>query len=122
MDAGTNRPATTIDTSPIPAETSSFPDTGADHRVALGSGVTSGYHGATSSMTPTSLTPINLVRHVFFRFPILLLALWLLPPATLRAEEPLHDLVDRLMGTNPAHRFAFIQENAAAVDEEAIDA
>lgn len=97
MDAGTNRPATTIDTSPIPAETSSFPDTGADHRVALGSGVTSGYHGATSSMTHTSLTLINLVRHVFFRFPILLLALWLLPPATLRAEEPLHDLVDRLI-------------------------
>jgi topoisomerase-4 subunit B len=32
------------------------------------------------------------------------------------------DLVDRLMGNNPAHRFAFIQENAAAVDEEAIDA
>jgi len=32
------------------------------------------------------------------------------------------DLVDRLMGTNPAHRFAFIQENAAQVDEEAIDA
>ncbi|HEV7288380.1 DNA topoisomerase IV subunit B [Sphingomonas sp.] len=32
------------------------------------------------------------------------------------------DLVDRLMGTNPAHRFAFIQENAARLDEEAIDA
>jgi len=32
------------------------------------------------------------------------------------------DLVDRLMGTNPAHRFAFIQENAAQVDEEVIDA
>ncbi len=32
------------------------------------------------------------------------------------------DLVDRLMGNNPAHRFAFIQENAARVDEEAIDA
>lgn len=32
------------------------------------------------------------------------------------------DLVDRLMGTNPAHRFAFIQENAARMDEEAIDA
>ena len=32
------------------------------------------------------------------------------------------DLVDRLMGTNPAHRFAFIQENAARIDEEAIDA
>jgi topoisomerase-4 subunit B len=32
------------------------------------------------------------------------------------------DLVDRLMGTNPAHRFAFIQENAALVDEDVIDA
>ncbi len=32
------------------------------------------------------------------------------------------DLVDRLMGTNPAHRFAFIQENAARLDEDAIDA
>jgi topoisomerase-4 subunit B len=32
------------------------------------------------------------------------------------------DLVDRLMGNNPAHRFAFIQENAARVEEAAIDA
>jgi topoisomerase-4 subunit B len=32
------------------------------------------------------------------------------------------DLVDRLMGNNPAHRFAFIQENAARLEEEAIDA
>ncbi|MGN6279667.1 MAG: DNA topoisomerase IV subunit B [Sphingomonas sp.] len=32
------------------------------------------------------------------------------------------DLVDRLMGNNPAHRFAFIQKNAARLDEEAIDA
>ncbi len=32
------------------------------------------------------------------------------------------DLVDRLMGTNPAHRFAFIQERAASVEDEAIDA
>ena len=32
------------------------------------------------------------------------------------------ELVDRLMGTNPAHRFAFIQENAARVEEDAIDA
>ena len=32
------------------------------------------------------------------------------------------DLVDRLMGNNPAHRFAFIQENAARLDEEAIAA
>ncbi len=27
-----------------------------------------------------------------------------------------------LMGNNPAHRFAFIQENAARLDEEVIDA
>ncbi len=32
------------------------------------------------------------------------------------------DLVERLMGNNPAHRFAFIQENAGRVEEEAIDA
>jgi topoisomerase IV subunit B len=32
------------------------------------------------------------------------------------------DLVDRLMGNNPAHRFAFIQENAARLDDEVIDA
>lgn len=32
------------------------------------------------------------------------------------------DLVDRLMGSNPAHRFAFIQDNAAAFDEDMIDA
>jgi topoisomerase-4 subunit B len=32
------------------------------------------------------------------------------------------DLVDRLMGANPAHRFAFIQENAARLEDEAIDA
>ncbi|TGX50144.1 DNA topoisomerase IV subunit B [Sphingomonas gei] len=32
------------------------------------------------------------------------------------------DLVDRLMGNNPAHRFAFIQENAARLDGEVIDA
>jgi topoisomerase-4 subunit B len=32
------------------------------------------------------------------------------------------DLVERLMGNNPAHRFAFIQENAARLEEDAIDA
>ncbi|MCJ8155809.1 DNA topoisomerase IV subunit B [Sphingomonas sp. LaA6.9] len=32
------------------------------------------------------------------------------------------DLVERLMGKNPEHRFQFIQENAARVDEEVIDA
>jgi topoisomerase IV subunit B len=32
------------------------------------------------------------------------------------------DLVERLMGNNPAHRFAFIQENAARLEAAAIDA
>ena len=32
------------------------------------------------------------------------------------------DLVDRLMGKNPEHRFNFIQQNAASLDEEVIDA
>ena len=32
------------------------------------------------------------------------------------------DLVDRLMGKHPEHRFAFIQANAARLDEDAIDA
>ena len=43
-------------------------------------------------------------------------------PSDVEERAGVRDLVDRLMGTNPAHRFAFIQENAAAVDEEAIDA
>lgn len=32
------------------------------------------------------------------------------------------DLVERLISKNPEHRFNFIQENAARVDKEAIDA
>ncbi|MEM1134052.1 MAG: DNA topoisomerase IV subunit B [Pseudomonadota bacterium] len=32
------------------------------------------------------------------------------------------DLIDRLMGRNPEHRFQFIQDHAAQVDREAIDA
>jgi topoisomerase-4 subunit B len=32
------------------------------------------------------------------------------------------DLVERLMGRNPEHRFAFIQAHADAVDAEALDA
>ncbi len=32
------------------------------------------------------------------------------------------DLVDRLMGKHPEHRFRFIQDNAATLDEEQIDA
>ena len=43
-------------------------------------------------------------------------------PADYEDRAIVKDLVDRLMGTNPAHRFAFIQENAAQVEEEAIDA
>ncbi|AMK18532.1 MULTISPECIES: DNA topoisomerase IV subunit B [Sphingobium] len=43
-------------------------------------------------------------------------------PDDIEDRQQVRELVDRLMGTNPAHRFAFIQENAATVDEEAIDA
>jgi topoisomerase-4 subunit B len=43
-------------------------------------------------------------------------------PADYEDRAIVKDLVDRLMGTNPAHRFAFIQENAAQVEEDAIDA
>ncbi|MCH4892190.1 DNA topoisomerase IV subunit B [Sphingomonas sp. SFZ2018-12] len=43
-------------------------------------------------------------------------------PQEYEARAGVKDLVDRLMGTNPAHRFAFIQENAARIDEEEIDA
>jgi topoisomerase IV subunit B len=43
-------------------------------------------------------------------------------PQEYEARAGVKDLVDRLMGTNPAHRFAFIQENAASVDEDVIDA
>ena len=32
------------------------------------------------------------------------------------------DLVERLMGKDPAHRFAFIQANAKAIEAEEIDA
>ncbi|RYY33294.1 MAG: DNA topoisomerase IV subunit B, partial [Sphingomonadales bacterium] len=43
-------------------------------------------------------------------------------PAEYEQRAEVKDLVTRLMGTNPAHRFAFIQENAATVEDEAIDA
>ncbi|HEX8413877.1 MAG TPA: toprim domain-containing protein, partial [Sphingomicrobium sp.] len=43
-------------------------------------------------------------------------------PAAYEDRQPVKDLVERLMGRNPEHRFAFIQASAAAVDEEAIDA
>ncbi|BCA62405.1 DNA topoisomerase IV subunit B [Sphingomonas sp. HMP9] len=43
-------------------------------------------------------------------------------PQEYEERAQVKDLVDRLMGNNPAHRFAFIQENAGRMDEEAIDA
>ena len=43
-------------------------------------------------------------------------------PSEYEERASVRDLVDRLMGRNPEHRFAFIQANAAYVDDEAIDA
>nr|MDP9413366.1 type IIA DNA topoisomerase subunit B [Pseudomonadota bacterium] len=43
-------------------------------------------------------------------------------PQEFEQRQTVKDLVDRLMGRNPEHRFAFIQSHAAEVDEEAIDA
>jgi topoisomerase-4 subunit B len=43
-------------------------------------------------------------------------------PQEYEERASVRDLVDRLMGKNPEHRFAFIQANAASVDEEVIDA
>ena len=43
-------------------------------------------------------------------------------PQEYEERANVRDLVDRLMGKNPEHRFNFIQENAARVNEEAIDA
>jgi topoisomerase-4 subunit B len=43
-------------------------------------------------------------------------------PEGYQQQNKVRDLVDRLMGRNPEHRFQFIQSHAAEVDEEAIDA
>ncbi len=43
-------------------------------------------------------------------------------PQTYELRASVKDLVDRLMGKHPEHRFTFIQDNAAGLDEEAIDA
>ena len=43
-------------------------------------------------------------------------------PADYEDRASVKDLVDRLMGRNPEHRFHFIQAHAAELDEEAIDA
>ena len=43
-------------------------------------------------------------------------------PAEYEERAGVKDLVDRLMGKHPEHRFAFIQENAGRLKEEEIDA
>ncbi|HEX8256174.1 MAG TPA: toprim domain-containing protein, partial [Allosphingosinicella sp.] len=43
-------------------------------------------------------------------------------PQQYEERAAIKDLVDRLMGKNPEHRFAFIQSHAAELDEEEIDA
>ena len=43
-------------------------------------------------------------------------------PQDYEERAAVRDLVDRLMGRNPEHRFHFIQSHAAELDEEAIDA
>lgn len=43
-------------------------------------------------------------------------------PAAYEDRQPVKDLVDRLMGKDPAERFKFIQSRASALDEEEIDA
>jgi topoisomerase IV subunit B len=43
-------------------------------------------------------------------------------PQEYEERAGVRDLVDRLMGKNPEHRFRFIQENAARISDEVIDA
>jgi topoisomerase-4 subunit B len=43
-------------------------------------------------------------------------------PQEYEERSAVRELVDRLMGRNPEHRFAFIQNHAAELDEEEIDA
>ena len=43
-------------------------------------------------------------------------------PGQYEDRQPIKDLVERLMGRDPAMRFKFIQARASAVDEEEIDA
>jgi topoisomerase IV subunit B len=43
-------------------------------------------------------------------------------PGQYEDRQPVKDLVERLMGRDPAKRFEFIQNSAAAVDESSIDA
>src|SRR5687767_1428116 len=43
-------------------------------------------------------------------------------PAAYEDRQPVKDLVERLMGRNPEHRFAFIQARASALSDDEIDA
>jgi topoisomerase-4 subunit B len=43
-------------------------------------------------------------------------------PQEYEERQVIKELVDRLMGKNPEHRFHFIQSHAAELDEEEIDA
>ena len=43
-------------------------------------------------------------------------------PGSYEERQPARDIVEQLMGRDPAKRFDFIQRSAAAVDEDAIDA
>ncbi len=43
-------------------------------------------------------------------------------PGPYEGRQPVKDLVERPMGRDAAHRFESIQNSAAAVDEDAIDA
>ena len=43
-------------------------------------------------------------------------------PSAYEDRQPIKDLVEDLMGRDPAKRFDFIQRSAAAIDEDIIDA
>ncbi|WP_114228279.1 MULTISPECIES: DNA topoisomerase IV subunit B [Sphingomonas] len=43
-------------------------------------------------------------------------------PSQYEDRQPVKDLVERLMGKNPEHRFAFIQARASAISDEELDA
>jgi topoisomerase-4 subunit B len=43
-------------------------------------------------------------------------------PLAYEDRQPIKDLVERLMGRDPAQRFAFIQSRASAIEDDAIDA
>ena len=43
-------------------------------------------------------------------------------PSQYEDRQPVKELVERLMGKNPEHRFQFIQSRASAIEDDAIDA